>query len=539
MPSAGNSPGGRELSATWTDKGGNLWLFSGQVYNLSNDLWEFNLATNQWAWMGGSIASTCTSNGSGGNTCTDDPVFGTLGQPSALSIPGTRYGAYTWTDKAGNFWLFGGEESLAGTSLDDMWEFNPSTNQWAWMGGASKPTCASGNSQCWEVAVYGNLGTPAAGNVPGGREGGRSWVDKAGNFWLFGGSVGQPQPSSRSFAYYNDVWEFNPSTSALPPAATPLFAPPTGGYGSPLSVTISNGMSTAGFYYTTDGTTPTHSSTLYTGPFLISASETIQAIATAPGYLDSGVGSISYAFPTDTPVFSLPGGTYNSAQTLTISDGTPGAVIYYSINSGNSTVYTGPITISQTAFVAATALAPGSIWSLEASATFTLPGFTLGASPASLTVNSGGNGAVTLTVTPQSGFNSAVSFACSGLPAGVTCGFSPASVTPGANAVTTQLTFTASASATVERPGRVPLLPELALVGLIGALGWRGRRKWGWWIALVAAVCALGWVSACGGSGGGGVSSLPPPVTPTLSTVSVTATSGTLQQTTTIALTLN
>jgi hypothetical protein len=38
-----------------------------------------------------------------------------------------------------------------------------------------------------QPGVYGTLGTPAAGNVPGGREGAASWIDESGNFWLFGG----------------------------------------------------------------------------------------------------------------------------------------------------------------------------------------------------------------------------------------------------------------------------------------------------------------------------------------------------------------
>src|SRR5581483_3875863 len=49
------------------------------------------------------------------------------------------------------------------------------------------------------------------------------------------------------------------------------------------------------------------------------------------------------------------------------------------------------------------------------------PNFTLVAAPSSVTLSPGGQGSVALTVTPLYGFNSTLSFACSGLPIGVTC----------------------------------------------------------------------------------------------------------------------
>lgn len=57
------------------------------------------------------------------------------------------------------------------------------------------------------------------------------------------------------------------------------------------------------------------------------------------------------------------------------------------------------------------------------------PGFTLSASPASVTVAPGGAGSSTITSTVSGGFNSAVSLSASGQPTGVSVGFSPASIT--------------------------------------------------------------------------------------------------------------
>ena len=47
------------------------------------------------------------------------------------------------------------------------------------------------------------MGTPAPGNVPGARESAAAWVDKDGNFWLFGGAGG----AVGSEGSLNDLWE--------------------------------------------------------------------------------------------------------------------------------------------------------------------------------------------------------------------------------------------------------------------------------------------------------------------------------------------
>src|SRR4029077_2289068 len=75
------------------------------------------------------------------------------------------------------------------------------------------------------------------------------------------------------------------------------------------------------------------------------------------------------------------------------------------------------------------------------------PDFTLSAAPTSLSVTQGSSGATTISTSVSGGFNSAVSLSVSGLPAGVTASFSPASIAaPGSGNST--LTFTASSTAT-------------------------------------------------------------------------------------------
>ena len=69
-----------------------------------------------------------------------------------------------------------------------------------------------------------------------------------------------------------------------PTAATPSFSPGGGSYTAAQTVTISDATSGATIYYTTNGSTPTTSSAVYSGPIAISSTTTLEAIATASGY---------------------------------------------------------------------------------------------------------------------------------------------------------------------------------------------------------------------------------------------------------------
>jgi subtilase family serine protease len=113
--------------------------------------------------------------------------------------------------------------------------------------------------------------------------------------------------------------------------------------------------------------------------------------------------------------------------------------------SSTATTGTSTVTITGTSgsLTATTTLA----LTVNSSAT---PNFTIAASPSSVTVTQGANGTSTITITSTGGFNSATTLSATGLPSGVTAAFSTNPVTPPANgSVTSTLTLTASASATV------------------------------------------------------------------------------------------
>ena len=84
------------------------------------------------------------------------------------------------------------------------------------------------------------------------------------------------------------------SGGSTPTCATPTFLPDGGVYTSPQNVTISTETDGATIYYTKDGTTPTASSTEYTGAINVNATTTIKAIAVKDGNYDSSVATAEY-----------------------------------------------------------------------------------------------------------------------------------------------------------------------------------------------------------------------------------------------------
>jgi Beta-propeller repeat. len=172
--------------------------------------------------------------------------------------------------------------------------------------------------------------------------------------------------------------------------AIPSFSPIEGTYSSTQSVAISDSTPNSIIYYTTDGTTPTTSSTQYSGTIAVSQNTTIKAIATATGYTQSTVASATYKIMAAAPTFSPAGGPYTSSQNVTLSDTTPGATIYYTIDgttpTASSARYTSSISVSTSLTIQAIAVAVGYANS--------------GVGVASYTINTTAQSTPTVTVTP-------------------------------------------------------------------------------------------------------------------------------------------
>ncbi|MFZ0306162.1 MAG: chitobiase/beta-hexosaminidase C-terminal domain-containing protein [Terracidiphilus sp.] len=333
-----------------------------------------------------------------------------------------------------------------------------------------------------------------------------------------------------------------------PQASAPSFSPAAGTYTAAQEVTLSDSTPNAAIYYSTDGSTPTTNSNLYGGAIAISSgSETINALLVASGYSPSGVTSATYTVNVSqpraaTPTFNPSGGTFTSAQTVTIAGTTPNALIYYTTDGTEPTTgssqYSSSISVATTETIQAIAAAPDYSDSIIGSAAFTInlppPSFSMGISPASLTIESGSKGSVTVTVTPANGFNSAVTFACAGLPSGATCTFNPQQVTPAGSATSTQLTVAASSTVGAMHRHSTPFTHQAALAATILLLGWKRRSLI--WAVLFVVLTFAGFAPA---SGCGGGSSSSQQTQPVQATVTVTATAGSLQQTSTFNLTIN
>jgi hypothetical protein len=172
--------------------------------------------------------------------------------------------------------------------------------------------------------------------------------------------------------------------SIAPSLPAPVLSPSPGTYSTPQTVTITDATAGTTIYYTTDGTTPSNSSNIYSAPIAVSASETVQALAAETGYSNSTVagGTYTIAAQLPAPVFSLASGTYSSTQSVTISDATAGATIYYTTNgttpTTSSTLYSGSITVSATETLEAIAVETGYTSSAVATAAYTIstPGIT-------------------------------------------------------------------------------------------------------------------------------------------------------------------
>ncbi len=149
-----------------------------------------------------------------------------------------------------------------------------------------------------------------------------------------------------------------------PTAAPPSISPNGGTFASTATVTLSTTTADANIYYTLNGTAPTPASTLYTGPITVTTDSTLEAMASAAGYIQSGVSTATFTFSDQTPLltFSPAAGTYMNAQQVTITDPDASAKIYYTTNgtapSASSTLYTGPIAVAASETIEAIAIDP-------------------------------------------------------------------------------------------------------------------------------------------------------------------------------------
>ncbi|MBR6846777.1 MAG: chitobiase/beta-hexosaminidase C-terminal domain-containing protein [Bacteroidales bacterium] len=99
--------------------------------------------------------------------------------------------------------------------------------------------------------------------------------------------------SSNGFVSVSKV-EYYYNASGTPTVATPTFSPAAGTYSETQNVTISCATTDATIYYTTNGTTPTTSSSVYSSPITISETTTVKAMGVKTGMDNSSVATATY-----------------------------------------------------------------------------------------------------------------------------------------------------------------------------------------------------------------------------------------------------
>jgi hypothetical protein len=297
-------------------------------------------------------------------------------------------------------------------------------------------------------------------------------------------------PDSNSSSTYNAATGTNTVTVTSPAKTTPTVTvtPSSSSITTAQSLTVTIGVS--------GNPTPTGSVTLTSGSYTSTATTLVSgsAMITVPaGSLATSTDTLTATYTPD----SASSSTYNSAT------GT------------NSVTVTAPVT----------------------------PSFTISSATAPQTIQPGGSAQYSITVTPQNGsFSNAITLTASGLPTGATATFTPSSsVTPGSTAATTTLTVQTASTTAAATPKSSPwplagplAVPALAVIGIFFLPGKKRRR----WITLaVLAIASLGALSAFTACGGG-FGLVEPESGAGTYTLTITGTSGSVQQSTSVQLTV-
>jgi alpha-tubulin suppressor-like RCC1 family protein len=108
--------------------------------------------------------------------------------------------------------------------------------------------------------------------------------------------------------------------------ATPALDPGTGSYTSQAIVTIT-AFAGATIRYTTNGSTPTSSSSIYTAPLVFEATTTVKAKAFHPDYATSAEAGSVYTIVVPAPTVSVGSGAYAPGTLVTLTSPDPGATL--------------------------------------------------------------------------------------------------------------------------------------------------------------------------------------------------------------------
>jgi N-acetylneuraminic acid mutarotase len=381
---AANVPGGRNEASSWVDPTGKLWLFGGNGLDSTgtgdylNDLWVFDPsqgANGEWAWVGGSRTT--------GPNYDRPGDYGAKYQLADANAPGGRAGAAAWTGQNGQAWLFGGfGADGAGNqgNLNDLWQYVIDANQPQTIAFTPLVSPVTYSLKPIVLSATASSGLPVAFSIVSGpakfvKSSKPTIVVTAPGTVV----VAADQPGSVTYAAASEVTQ----TIAVNPAPLTVEA---------SSLTMTYGTPFPALKWIAAGFVPgdTIANSLTGQPALATTGTSSSlpgsyAITIGPGTLASAKYSFRFfnatlkVLPLGTvamPSIQPAGGNHTGAQSVTITDTTDGATIYYTTNGStpsatHGTAYTGAFTLSKSATVKAIAVEPGWTNSGIASATYT------------------------------------------------------------------------------------------------------------------------------------------------------------------------
>ncbi len=200
LPDTTNMPPSAYEAVEWTDAYGNFWLYGGEFsQKIGSDLWKFSPNSNTWTWINGH------------NKLEQKPVYGTRTVPDTNNTPGERAVCYSWADKTGSLWLYGGlgyyDTGTATFGYSDLWKYYIAANVWTWL---------KGDTSFATTYHYGTKYVEDTANKPPANiEIGVCWTDKTNNLWLLDNKGCMWR---YKIATNNWTWMSGDTTTFTPPA---------------------------------------------------------------------------------------------------------------------------------------------------------------------------------------------------------------------------------------------------------------------------------------------------------------------------------
>jgi alpha-tubulin suppressor-like RCC1 family protein len=128
----------------------------------------------------------------------------------------------------------------------------------------------------------------------------------------------------------NTVYQMNFGT-----LSAPSFSAGTGTYTTSVAVSLTAAQAGATIRYTTDGSQPSGTSTIYTGPLTIDHTMTVVARAFHPDYTTSTSASATFTIVAAAPILSPAGGSGAAGSAITVTSPTSGATLTYTLNGAD------------------------------------------------------------------------------------------------------------------------------------------------------------------------------------------------------------